>query len=280
MLHRVIRVPAVLLLACVAAAGCLPAQPAPATVVSASATLRPPPEQPRVATVTAAATFQGTPAPENAWIYSALGDSSSWGFPKFYARWIETDLGVKVDVRMWTRGGATSADVLDLLRTNARERQDVSNSQVVTFSGNPLHLIGMRITSGYAQDRYDCSPQTVAAYKAELGSIADEVLALRKGKSTTVRTYTRFMPFYRVWRATGNFDEFRRCVAALDAAIFEMAGERGIQVADIGVAMNGTNHDQDPAEQGYLYDGIDENDSGAQIVAGVFRKLGYTPIVP
>lgn len=220
------------------------------------------------------------PTPGAQWNYSVLGDSSAWSFPKFYARYLEEDLGVTVDVKMWAQGGATSADVLEMLRTNAEERRDVSQSQVVTFYGNPLHLIGMRITSGYAKDRYDCSPQAVARYKAEMGSLADEILSLRKGQPTIIRTYARFMPFYRIWRATGNFDEFSRCAASLDRAVFEMAAERGILVADTGIAMNGPNHDQDPFDKGYLVDGIHENDEGGTIVAGAFRELGYDPIVP
>jgi hypothetical protein len=214
------------------------------------------------------------------WTYSVLGDSSAFGFPKFYAQYIEADMGVKVDVKMWARGGATSADVLQELRRIQQQRQDVSHSDVVTFYGNPLHLIGMRITSGYAEDRYDCSPAVVAQYKAELASIADEILSLRKGQPTIIRTYARFMPFYRIWRETGNFEEFRRCVAALDEAIFEVGAEHGIPVADTGAVMNGPNHDQDPSDRGLLYDGIHENDDGAKIVAEVFRRLGYEPIVP
>lgn len=272
---------AVMLLVASLAAACGKAQSVEVLPVGPTAT--------RAAIVLAAATSSqptstplhlAIPTPGAEWSYSVLGDSSAWGFPKFYARYIEEDLGVKVKVKMWARGGATSADVLELLRSNGEERKDVSQSEVVTFYGNPLHLVGMRITSGYSKDRYDCSPQVVAQYKAEMGSLADEILLLRKGQPTIIRTYARFMPFYRIWKATGDFDEFRGCVAALDKAVFEMAAERGILVADTGVVMNGPNHDQDPFDKGYLADGIHENDEGAVIVAGVFRDLGYEPIVP
>lgn len=214
------------------------------------------------------------------WNYAALGDSSTWGFMRVYPQYIEEDLGVKVTLRMWAFGGLSSADVLARLRDNKQERLDISRSQVITFYGNPLHLIGMRITNGDPSEKYDCSPQAIAQYKAELGAIADEILALRKGQPTIIRTYTRFMPFYRIWNATGAFEEYQRCVTALDAAIFQVGKERDILVADTGLALNGPNHDQDPNDKSYLIDTVHENDEGAKIVADVFRKLGYEYIVP
>ena len=84
----------------------------------------------------------------------------------------------------------------------------------------------------------------------------------------------------RLWKEHGQFEEYRRCVASLDAAILQVGNERGILVADTGLALNGPNHDEDPFDKGYLSDGIHENDEGAKIVAGVFRKLGYEPLVP
>ena len=36
------------------------------------------------------------------WDYVVLGDSSAWGFPKYYAAYIEEDLGVKVTVHDMT----------------------------------------------------------------------------------------------------------------------------------------------------------------------------------
>jgi hypothetical protein len=113
-----------------------------------------------------------------------------------------------------------------------------------------------------------------------MSAIADEIMSLRKGQPTIIRTYTRFMPFYRQWRAGGMLDEYRRCVAALDAATLELGKERRILVADTGLALNGPNHDQDPNDLGYLYDGIHENDVGARVVADVFRKLGYGYVIP
>jgi lysophospholipase L1-like esterase len=221
------------------------------------------------------------PTPPPVWTYVVLGDSSSWAFPQFYARYMEADLKIKVNVINRTIGGVTSAGVLDQIRTDQQVRKDVGQANVVTFYGNPLDLIGMRIVTGRQSDAYDCSPQKVATYKAEMGAMASEILALRKGQPTIIRTYTRFMPFYRIWREAGQFDEFRRCLAALDAAILEMGRERGILVVDVGVALNGPNHDQDPTDKGYISgDGIHENDAGGQAVADVFRAAGYATIVP
>ncbi len=249
-------------------AACAPAgtPSPPATALAPTAT--PPASQPAIAT------------PGAQWYYTVLGDSSSWGFPKFYAEYIETDLGVKVTMLDWTRGGLTSADVLDDLRSDKQLRLDVGRANVVTFYGNPLHITGLSITTGLPSDTYNCSPEAVARYKGEMSAIAEEIMSLRKGQPTIIRTYTRFMPFYRLWREGGTFDEYRRCVAALDAAVLALGQEHGILVADTGLALNGPNHDQDPNDLGLLADGIHEDDTGARIVADVFRKLGYGYIVP
>jgi hypothetical protein len=150
----------------------------------------------------------------------------------------------------------------------------------VTFFGNQMHITSLSMLSGEYNEKYDCSPQAVARYKAEMSAIAGEVKSLRKGQPTIICTYTHFVPFYRQWRAGGTFDEYRRCQAALDAAIFEVGKEQGIPVADTGLALNGPNHDQDPNDLGYIIDGINENDTAARIIADVFRKLGYGYIVP
>lgn len=222
-----------------------------------------------------------TPRPGEAWNYVVLGDSSSWGFPKFYVQSIEADLGVKVRLIDWTSGGLTSRNVLDNLRNNQKQRQDVSNAQIVTFYGNPVHIVSMSM-AGASTNRsmYDCSARAVEQYKSELSGIADEIFILRKGQPTIIRTYTRFTPFYASWKEQGMFDEYRRCAAALDEAIMQVGREHGVLVADTGLALNGPNHDQDPNDKGYLIDGIHENEVGAQIVAEVFRKLGYAAVIP
>jgi hypothetical protein len=69
-------------------------------------------------------------------------------------------------------------------------------------------------------------------------------------------------------------------VAALGTAILQVGKERGILVADTGLALNGPNRDQDPNDKGYLEDTVHENEVGAKVVADVFRKLGYAYIVP
>ena len=258
-----------------ASACAAPTAPAEHTPASFSATAFTPPTLPPQAEM-----YIAIPTPGAEWSYVALGDSSAWGFPTYYARALEADLGVTVKVIKWVRGGMTSAEVLSQLRENEEERHDVREAEVVTFYGNPLGIIGLRITSGNPSDTYDCSPQAVATFKSQMSAIGDEIFALRKGQATIIRTYTRFMPFYQIWRESGQFDEFQRCVAALDTAVLELGREHAILVADCGLALNGPNHDQDPNDRNLLYDGIHENSEGAQIVAQVFRELGYEPVVP
>jgi hypothetical protein len=253
---------------------------APAVPPAAPSATREPTPPPSVTAAPTTSSRAAVVAPGAQWNYVALGDSSAMAFPTHYARMMEEDLGISVKVIKWVRSGMTSAEVLYQLREDAQEREDVHQAQVVTFYGNPLGIIGLRITSGLASDAYDCSPEAIALYRSQMAAIADEILALRRGQPTLIRTYLRFMPFYRIWRETGQFDEYQRCVAALDAAVLEVGRERGIGVADCATALNGPKRDQDPNDRNLLEDGIHENSQGAEIVAEAFRRLGYETIVP
>jgi hypothetical protein len=45
-------------------------------------------------------------------------------------------------------------------------------------------------------------------------------------------------------------------------------------------AFNGPGHDQDPLDKGLQDDNGLANEAGKKLIADLFRKLGYEPIVP
>jgi lysophospholipase L1-like esterase len=169
--------------------------------------------------------------------------------------------------------------VLSQLRDNKLLRLQVSQAEVVMYRGNPLNYV-MRIGTGSDNDKYDCSPQAVSAYKAEHKAVIAEIFSLRKGLPTIIRVYNLQTPWYRLWKEWGKYDEYRGCVAAFNAAIQQAAQEHGVPMADVHLAFNGPNDDEDPNDKGYLYDGVHENDMGSKVMADVFRKLGYAYIIP
>lgn len=214
------------------------------------------------------------------WDYVVLGDSSAWGFSKYYAAHIEEDLGVKVTVHDRTVGGLSSGQLLRLLRKDVWElRETISEAEVVTFIANPADHIGWRIATG--KGKHDCSPEALAGYKADLDDIIAEIFSLRSGSPTIVRAMDSYVPIYSDWKEWGEYEENKRCWEALVKTIHQAAAEHKIPVARVYDAFNGPDHDEDPKDKGYIGDdGKHTNEKGQKVIADLFRKLGYKTIVP
>ena len=213
------------------------------------------------------------------WDYVVLGDSSAWGFPKYYAAHIEEDLGVKVTVHDWTVGGLSSGKLLSMLRDDGELREAISKAEVVTFIANPGDHIGWRIITG--EGRHDCSAEAFARYKFDLDEIIKEIFSLRKGNSTIIRAMDFYVPIHSEWRERGEYEENRRCWNDLNETVHQSAAEYKIPVARVYDALNGPDHDEDPREKGYIGDdGLHTNEKGQKVIADLFRKLGYEPVTP
>jgi len=213
------------------------------------------------------------------WDYVVLGDSSAWGFPKYYAAHIEEDLGVKVIVHDRTVGGLSSGQLLSMLRDDGKLRDAISKAEVVTFIANPGDHIGWHIITG--KGRHDCSPEALAGYKSDLVEIIKEIFSLRKGVSTIIRAMDFYVPIHSEWKERGEYEENRRCWNTLNETVHQAAAEYNIPVARVYDALNGPDHDEDPREKGYIGDdGLHTNEKGQKVIADLFRKSGYDPITP
>jgi len=213
------------------------------------------------------------------WDYVVLGDSTTWGFPKYFAAHIETDLGVKVKVHDRSVGGLSTGKLLKMLSDDKELRNIISEAEVVTFIANPGDHIGSRIITG--EGWHDCSPEALAKYKKDLDEIIGEIFLLRKGAPTIIRAMDFYVPIYREWKKRGEYEENKRCWEAFNRTIHQAAAEHKIPVACVYDAFNGSNHDEDPRDKGYIGDdGLHTNEKGQKVIADLFQKLGYEPIVP
>lgn len=77
---------------------------------------------------------------EEEWDLVIFGDSTAWGFGKYYAAYIEEDLGIKVTVHDKTYPRQTAFGILKKLHDDEELRELVSGAEVVTFIGNPEGL--------------------------------------------------------------------------------------------------------------------------------------------
>jgi lysophospholipase L1-like esterase len=213
------------------------------------------------------------------WDYVVLGDSSAWGFSKYYAAHIEADLGVKVTVHDRTVGGLSSGQLLSMLRDDRELREAISKAELVTFIANPGDHIGWRIITG--EGWHDCSPEALTGYKSDLDEIIQEIFSLRKGTPTIIRAMDFYVPIHSEWKKRGEYEENRRCWNALNETIHQAAAEHKIPVASVYDAFNGPDHNEDPRDKGYIGDdGLHTNEEGQKVIADLFRKLGYKRIIP
>lgn len=218
------------------------------------------------------------------WDYVAIGDNDTWGFFKEYAAYLEADLGAKVTIHDWHMGGQTSVSLLTKLRKNQALRQALSEAEVVTFTAKPVDRIGYQCMNEDMAG-LDCSPEALAAFEEDNKAIIAEIMSLRTGSETIIRTMDLYMPFYDLWREKGIYDECWSCWEAVNESIHRVAAEHGIPIAPVYDAFNGPGHDEDPQDMvGYVFTedpfmgNIDEK--GRTVIAGLFRELGYEPMVP
>jgi hypothetical protein len=158
-------------------------------------------------------------------------------------------------------------------------RKAIKEAEIITFIANPTDHIGWAIVGD--GDKYDCSPKALAGYKADLDAILREILTLRKGKPTLIRTHDFYNPIYREWKKLGKYEEYKRCWEAISATIYEAAAAHKIPVAEVYAAFNGSSHDEESGDKGYIQpDGEHPSEAGARVIAEAFRQLGYVPSVP
>ena len=244
-----------------------------------------------------------TKAPEEIkeWDYVVFGDSTAWGFPRYYASYMEKDLGVKVTIYDKTVGGLSAADILGRLRIDESLRKLVSEAEVVTLIGNPNLSMGDTPESleKYIEwqeqpswdedctdnDSYrlpgDCSPEIFESYIENIKGIIEEILSLRNGMPTIIRAMDYYMPLYSEWKEWGIQEECTCCWENFNNAIHQAAAAYNVPVARVYDAFNGPNHDEDPREKGYIGpDGVHVSEAGQKVIADLMQKLGYKPVTP
>lgn len=257
------------------------------------------------------ATLQPTPtatsttkAPEEIkeWDYVVFGDSTTWGFPTYYASYMEKDLGVKVTIHNKAVGGQSAADILRRLRIDESLRKLVSEAEVVTLIGSPEPSLGDTPESlekyiewkeqpswykdcGIDEGSYrlpgDCSPETFESYIENIKGIIEEILSLRSGSPTIIRAMDYYMPLYSEWKEWGIQEECTCCWENFNNAIHQAAAAYNVPVARVYDAFNGPNHDEDPREKGYIGDdGEHTKEAGQKVIADLMRELGYKPVTP
>jgi lysophospholipase L1-like esterase len=248
---------------------------------------------------------QGTTlAAPASWDYVALGDSLATGFGAFtgyvprYDAYIETDTGVAVTRTNLGQNGWTSSQLLSALRNDPKFRRATREAEIVTWNigGNDLRAARKSYKNGTCggDDNQDCLRASVAKLETNWDDIRAEVLELRSTRPTIVRTMDIYNPYVRTdlvsdtWKydcgmnycGMNDFQVFKIYFDEVNRHIATTSYTARIPYAQVYLAFNGTNGDEDPKSKGYLsFDGVHPNNTGHRIIADELRKLGYVPLL-
>jgi lysophospholipase L1-like esterase len=233
------------------------------------------------------------------WQYTALGDSLATGvlplvlkgYVPRYKDHIQADASASVSLNNLGQNGWMSRDLLNALRTDESFRSSVRSSSVVTWNigGNDLRAARKsykdRICGG--ADNQDCLRNTRDTFKANWAAIIVEILALRSTSNTIIRTMDIYNPHVSRDKATdtwpndgGNdLEVFKPYLDEINSYIAETAAAHNIPFAQVYLAFNGSNGEEDPNDKGYIAaDGLHPNGKGHQEIAERLRGLGYAPL--
>ena len=208
---------------------------------------------------------------EKTWDYVILGGMiGTWRSTEYYGDYIETDLGVTI-VRhdyMWPE--QMVSQLLENLRKKEDLRDDIINAEVITIG---VGFADMDYTALYSPHLIN---EKLKTFRETYDAILSEILSLNNSTDTIIRVMDFYCPYLRLYTDRGIYEDTKRTWMEFNTCIAEVAEKHGIPVAQVFQAMNGVHGDDDPNEKGYLAsDGQLLNDEGHQVVAKLFRELGY-----
>jgi hypothetical protein len=246
------------------------------------------------------------------WDLLIISDSMNWGVGQYYAKLIEADMNVKVNLHDCWVGTLSIGRTLNALQSGGsiqsyvadqsclRPWADLVNeAEVMVLFGNPIDSYppdgswnipedpnscvmggyeGWYLYPGFETYKDNmlksCAPETWATYKAHLGAVLDEIDKIREGRPLILRMTDAYIPVHSNWLLNEVDEVCTKCLGSLSKAIRQVADEHGVPVADTMVGLNGKDYRSEiPAE--YLMDGIHPSDAGAQFIATLLQKTGY-----
>jgi hypothetical protein len=240
------------------------------------------------------------------WDLLIISDSSNWGVGQYYAKLIEADMNVKVNLHDCWVGSLSSLATLQTLQSGGtiyvsrdascqRPWSDLVNeAEVMVLFGNAMGSdspfgADTCVGGGYSGqnqlpefEKYkaklvaSCTPENWTTYKTNLGLLIDEINKIREGRPLILRMTDLYIPVHSDFKANGVDEVCTSCLRNFSDAIRQVAAEHGVAVADTMVGFNGSDYLSDPVKAGYIGpDGIHISDAGAQVIATLLQQTGY-----
>lgn len=225
------------------------------------------------------------------WDLVWISDSYGAGVAEAWADRIEEAEGVEVRVHNYIIGDLTIERAHSMITSAPTIREELADAEIIVVFGNPSRTAPSDVwtcatpyrsgTGSREPPEYHTSAD-FAPYGDVFRDVYDVIFELRAGQPTVIRTYDAFAAPLADWREAGIEPE---CTASWEAqadAIHEAADEYGVLTASFYDAFNGTNHDEDAREKGYIAaDGWHQSqDAGVTAQVEVLHALGYDPTIP
>ena len=190
--------------------------------------------------------------------------------------WINPDLG------SYAKGGERSADLLERLRTDEGLRADLSEAEIIVFDV-PMGVLNDTCTGdpggGTVETAEACMAEGSAAYRADVGPIFDELVALRDPSEAMIRVTDVWQFFYPTFQAAGTYDVARSTWREMNGAVIGAADQHGIAVSRAYDAFTGPEGDRDPVAAGDVVgDEVHLTDQGQARLADLIVELGFAPL--
>jgi lysophospholipase L1-like esterase len=199
---------------------------------------------------------------------------------------IERELGQPVVVEnLATNDGVESTGLLDRVRRDPRYRSAIAAADIITVT------IGTNDWQGPCNwpDDEACWRDGLAQVPRRVGSILDEILALRSGRRTMIRLTTYWDSYigYPTNLTNGGdpygpmpqafLDFYRVELAKFDAALCAEAQARAVTCVDLWTPFNGPNHDQASTSL-LLPDHVHPDQGGHELIAETIASAGFSPL--
>ncbi len=190
--------------------------------------------------------------------------------------WINPDLG------RYAVGGERSADLLARLRTDEQLRTDISEAEIILFdvpmggmydtcTGDPATAAVETVTA--------CMAEALAAYRADVGPIFDELVALRDPSEAMIRVTDVWQLLYPTFQAAGTYDVARSTWQEMNGAVADAADQHGIGVIHAYDTFTGPEGDRDPVAAGDVKsDEVHLTTQGQARLAELIVGLGFAPL--
>jgi len=256
-----------------------------------------------------------TPFPDlKEWDLLIITDSTNWGVGQYYAKLIESDMNVKVNLHDCWVGGLSIGSVLKTLQSGGsinpyvwdkycqRPWSDlVKEAEVMVLYGNPVDskppdgswdipgnssvcvwggYEGKNLLPGF--DTYkanmlkSCAPEKLTTYKADLGAVIDEIDRIREGRPLILRMTDFYIAWHSSWLKNGLDEVCTTCIGSHSEAIRQVAEQHGVPVANTMVGFNGKDYMSEIPAGFIRSDGSHPADAGAYFIAKLLQQTGYT----